>query len=465
MRVCLIYDCLYPWTVGGAERWLRSLAEALAAEGHEVTYLTRLQWDRSAPPEIPGVRVVAVSGADALYGPDGNRLIGPPLRFGRGVLGHLLRHGDDYDVVHTCAFPYFSLLAAGAAGSRPLFVDWFEVWSREYWRDYLGGPRGWVGWAVQRACARVPQQAFTFSELHAERLREEGLSRGAIRLGGLYAGPTVLSEVTLERDPLVVFAGRHIPDKRVTAIPAAVALAREEVPGLRALVLGDGPEREALLTEIAERGLEDCIEAPGFVEASAVEAAIRSAACLLFPSQREGYGLVVIEAAAQGHAVRGRRRARQRSRRADRTRRQRRGGRVRRRRRSRSGDRHGGDGGSGTSRADGRVVRGERRGARGGPLGRTGPGRLRGRHQRVGVLVRTVDLRVPGAADVGEEGLVEAGGPGEHQHRLREERVLVGSAPPEALGPAAGVGHRPWRDDRHVHGDNLTAEAGARPPP
>ena len=46
MRICLVYDCLFPHTVGGAERWYRSLAERLAADGHEVTYLTLRQWDR-----------------------------------------------------------------------------------------------------------------------------------------------------------------------------------------------------------------------------------------------------------------------------------------------------------------------------------------------------------------------------------------------------------------------------------
>ena len=34
-----------------------------------------------------------------------------------GVLWHLLRHGRRYDVVHTCSFPYFSLLAAAVAAA------------------------------------------------------------------------------------------------------------------------------------------------------------------------------------------------------------------------------------------------------------------------------------------------------------------------------------------------------------
>ena len=60
MRICLVYDCLFPHTVGGAERWYRNLGERLAADGHDVTYLTLRQWERGEDPGVPGVRVIAV---------------------------------------------------------------------------------------------------------------------------------------------------------------------------------------------------------------------------------------------------------------------------------------------------------------------------------------------------------------------------------------------------------------------
>lgn len=300
MRVCVIYDCLYPWTVGGAERWMRSLAEALVSDGHKVTYLTRLQWSPADPPQIPGVRVIAVSPRSELYTADGNRRVVPPLRFGVGVWRHLREHRAEYDVVHTSAFPYFPLLAAGLLRIRPLFVDWFEVWSKHYWRGYLGGPGGLAGWLVQRLCALVPQHAFTFSDLHADRLLAEGLRSPPTRLGGLYGGPADPPAVELERAPVVVFAGRHIPEKRVPVIPAAIAHVRRRVPEVSAVILGDGPDRPAVLEAIAAHGVGDCVEAPGFVDAAELRATIANAACLLLPSQREGYGLVVIEAAASG---------------------------------------------------------------------------------------------------------------------------------------------------------------------
>ena len=122
VRVCLVYDCLFPYTVGGAERWYRNLAERLARDGHDVTYLTLRQWPRAEEPLIEGVRVIAVGPPMALY-VDGRRRIAPPLRFGAGVLAPLARHGRRYDVVHTASFPYFSLLAAAPRYSRQYSRD------------------------------------------------------------------------------------------------------------------------------------------------------------------------------------------------------------------------------------------------------------------------------------------------------------------------------------------------------
>jgi glycosyltransferase involved in cell wall biosynthesis len=302
VRICIVYDCLFPWTVGGAERWYRNLAERLAAEGHEVTYLTLRQWDRGDPPDLDGVRVVAAGPRMALYAGPGRRRILPPLVFGAGVLWHLARKGRRYDVVHTASFPYFSLLAAGLLrplGRYGLVVDWHEVWSRDYWRDYLGRIGGAIGYAVQLACARIPQRAFCFSRLHRDRLHQEGLRGEATILEGEYAGDLTPPEPN-SACPVVVFAGRHIPEKRAPAVVPAVLRARASVPDLRGVVYGDGPERPAVLAAIAAEGADDVVDAPGFVAAQEIETALRHALCMVLPSSREGYGMIVVESAAQG---------------------------------------------------------------------------------------------------------------------------------------------------------------------
>jgi glycosyltransferase involved in cell wall biosynthesis len=302
MRVCLVYDCLFPYTVGGAERWYRNLGERLAADGHEVTYLTMRQWGRGERAEVRGVRVVAVGPRMALYTRSGRRRILQALVFGVGVLWHILRTGGSYDVVHTASFPYFSLLAVGTL--RPLrgyrlVVDWHEVWSRAYWLEYLGRIGGRIGHSVQAVCVRIPQRAFCFSRLHARRLVESGYPGQPTILGGEYAGALEQREPE-EPERVVMFAGRHIPEKRVPAIIPAVAVVRRTHPDVRCVVFGDGPERARVEDLVQDLGLGGVISVPGFVDASEVERWLRRSACLVLPSRREGYGMIVIEAAAAG---------------------------------------------------------------------------------------------------------------------------------------------------------------------
>src|SRR3978361_1300092 len=206
MRILIVYDCLFPYTIGGGERWYRNLAERLHADGHEVAYLTPRQCGRGTPPGLPGIEVHAAGPRMALYA-GGRRRIAPPLVFGTGVLWHLLRHGRRYDVVHTASFPFFSLLAAALV--RPLrryglVVDWFELWSRDYWREYLGPAGGRVGWAVQRLCLRVPQRAFTLAQSTAARLRAEGVHGDVAVLTGLQDVPLATSAPHAAQ-PVVVF--------------------------------------------------------------------------------------------------------------------------------------------------------------------------------------------------------------------------------------------------------------------
>ena len=302
MRVCLVYDHVYPQTVGGAERWMRDLALGLAAAGHDVTYLTMRHWPDGDAPVLTGVRVVGLTHPGRVYR-ESRRAFGPPVRFGFAVARHLARHGREYDVVHTASFPYFPLLAAGALRRRrgyQLVVDWHEVWTRGYWRRYAGRIAGTIGWRVQRACIRVRHTAFCMSRMHSERLVAEGYRGTPVTLRGLYSGPVEPAPVGTVDRGLVVYAGRHVPEKRLAELVRGLAYARAENADLHLDLYGDGPERPRIEDLVRELGLTAVVRVLGRRSEEEVANAMASAACLATASEREGYGLVVVEAAACG---------------------------------------------------------------------------------------------------------------------------------------------------------------------
>lgn len=279
---------------------MHDLAVALVAAGHDVTYVTMRHWG-DTPPEIGGVEIVGLVPAGTVYA-DGRRSLGPPARFGLAVGRYLLRHGRRFDVVHTAAFPFFPMLAAGIVRRRfgyRLVADWYEVWSRGYWQRYAGRVVGTAGWLVQRRCVRLPHRAFCTSQLTDRRLLEEGFHGEHTVLPGLYAG-TVLPSPGGVVDPVVVYAGRHVREKRVPLLVEAFATARRAVPSLRLALYGDGPDRPRAEETAARLGVADAVECLGRRPQGEVESAFARAACVASASEREGYGLIVVEAAARG---------------------------------------------------------------------------------------------------------------------------------------------------------------------
>jgi len=95
--------------------------------------------------------------------------------------------------------------------------------------------------------------------------------------------------------PTALFVGRLSANKRPEMALAAFARARKVVPGACLDVVGDGPLRERL-EQHAPLG----VRFLGRVDEASKARAMKAADVLVVPSRREGWGLVVTEAAALG---------------------------------------------------------------------------------------------------------------------------------------------------------------------
>ncbi|WP_243684716.1 glycosyltransferase [Methanosarcina barkeri] len=83
----------------------------------------------------------------------------------------------------------------------------------------------------------------------------------------------------------------------------AVALLKADFPALRCCIVGDGPERAALVKLAKRSGVCENVEFAGFQEYGALIGKIKASKVLVLPSSREGFGMVVIEAFACGVPV------------------------------------------------------------------------------------------------------------------------------------------------------------------
>ncbi len=283
---------------------MRDLALHVAASGHDVTYVTMRHWDESERPNLAGVRVLGLTPAGRVYRSE-RRTLMPPLRFGLAVARHLWRHGSEYDIVHMASFPV--LPAARGERDRPQAdVRARRELDRGLDEGLLAPLRGngdrddrlarAAGVRAHAAHRVLLLAAACAASRRGRVLRDAGApSRPLRRAGRADAGDGV--------DPaLVVYAGRHVQEKRIDQLVRGVRTrAPRAHPGLRLELYGDGPSGRVRRGAGARRSgstRRSCLH--GRRPEEEVAEAIARAACLVTASEREGYGLVVVEAAAHG---------------------------------------------------------------------------------------------------------------------------------------------------------------------
>lgn len=301
LRLALVYDCLYPQTIGGVEHRNAQLAAALAARGHRVT-LAGLGETEPPRPEVEvlslGPRLAANvrrGGADA-------------ARFGLAVARLPV---ERFDVVEAANIPFTHVLPLALrcrAARVPLLVTWHEVWG-EYWRTFLGGAPAWrLGLAGEWLAAQVGDEVTAVSELTARRLAF--LRRGG-RVEVIPNGvPFALVSNASRRaeggacGPPLVSAGRLLAHKRIDLLLVAVARLATEFRGPLLTLIGDGPERETLERQAARLGLMDRVHFTGKLASShEVWRQLGEATIAVQPSAREGFGIFPLEAMAAGLPV------------------------------------------------------------------------------------------------------------------------------------------------------------------
>ena len=112
--------------------------------------------------------------------------------------------------------------------------------------------------------------------------------------------PEEIDDRPRRAERLAVTAGRLVHVKGTTLAIRALAGSAPDVPDLRLIVIGKGPDRGRLERLARELGVANRVEFTGWLERPELLAILGRADVLLFPSMHEECGAVVVEALARG---------------------------------------------------------------------------------------------------------------------------------------------------------------------
>jgi len=293
-------DAIYPYNMGGADKRLWELARKLAQGGqHEVHIFGMKWWEGPETIITDNVHLHGVCKVRELYNKNGVRSTAEAIIYSLKVLPHLLR--AQYDVIDCNQFPYlpcFSGKIASIIKRKPLVITWLEVWDT-YWYTYLGTVAGGIGRIIERLTMRLPDSIVAVSNKTKEDLVRCNVDRSCIDVIPVGVDLDHIADIQPSlRGADVLFAGRLIYEKRVDLLLNALALAKEAVPTISCMIVGDGPERATLESQARRLGLERNVMFMGFLEQDGLIAHMKSSKVFVLPSEREGFGLVIVEANA-----------------------------------------------------------------------------------------------------------------------------------------------------------------------
>ncbi|GMR13299.1 MAG: glycosyltransferase family 4 protein [Gemmatimonadota bacterium] len=274
---------------GGAEVHLHEIFGRLASRGHEVTLLSS-RWPGSPTRcELDGIEVHRVGGR-YVFG------LVAPWYFRR----HLQARG--YDVI------------VEDVNKVPVFAPWWSTIPVVLIVHHLFGntafqeaslPIATATWLLERPVPRAFRELPVVAVSDSTRLDLVGRGMdpkqitvipNGVDLDHLTPDPTG-QRFTV---PTLLYLGRLKKYKRIDLIILALAELKDRGVACRLIVAGKGDHRDELEHQCRELGVSDMVIFPGFVNERDKLELLRSSWLHVLTSPKEGWGIIIVEAAACG---------------------------------------------------------------------------------------------------------------------------------------------------------------------
>jgi glycosyltransferase involved in cell wall biosynthesis len=280
VRAGLCMLTFVPGGMGGGERYARELVRALPEATVDVTVLVGPQ----AAAEFDGTPTVVAGGYPAGAGPGAKA-----GRVARAAVrpGGLRRALEGVDVVHypfTVATPSFRL---------PWVTTLHDLQHRDLPQLFSRAARAYRARAYDRTARRADAVVVVSEFVRARAIELLGLDPSRVTVVPHGVDHDRFRPGAEPREPFLLYPARPWPHKNHAGLLEAFAILRGSRPELRLVLTGGGHPAAA----------PEGVEVLGTVGDDELASLYRRAACLVFPSLYEGFGLPALEAMASGCPV------------------------------------------------------------------------------------------------------------------------------------------------------------------
>jgi glycosyltransferase involved in cell wall biosynthesis len=301
-RLAFVTDAVYPFNKGGKERRLHEIVKRLGGEGREIHIYTMKWWNGNKDIVVDGVHFHAICKFHPVYSGT-RRSIKQALIYSFACFKLLGKKFDIVDVDQMPILPLVTMRIVCWLKMKKMYATWNEVWGKQYWIEYLG-ILGYFGWAFEYVSFKLPNVIITISQHTTDHLKALGVKKEikTIPLGVDLA--SIISSPVNEFESDIIYVGRLMGHKNVDMLVRAVAKFKRFKKDVNCVIVGDGPEKAKIEKLVADLGLEKNVTMLEFIEDSTELFGIMKASkVFVLPSDREGFGLVTLEANACGLPV------------------------------------------------------------------------------------------------------------------------------------------------------------------
>ena len=305
MKIAIVTDAIYPFTMGGSEARNHEIAKRLVKIGHEVSILGAKLWDGQNQIEIEGVKVFGFIDQKKLYTKNGRRSALPLFLMSLRIYAHLLK--NKYDLIDVASFNFFNCYTAKLASlikKTSIVFTWHQYFG-DYLLKYFGFAGGFLAIYLEKISLKLSKNNIAVSSFVKSELIKNGTKEKNIQVIPNGADIYFINKIPeQEKKYDLIFVGRLNYQKNIPLLVEAVKILKNNFPKIKTAIVGAGEEKENLENLIKKYELETNFEFLGEIkDRENLFKILKSAKIFTLPSILEGFPLTLVEANACGLPV------------------------------------------------------------------------------------------------------------------------------------------------------------------